>query len=71
VLVGAGTVLSPEQARAAAAAGASFAVAPRQRRGGDRRVLACGGSWIADKALLAARRFEVTRRARAAVELTA
>ena len=36
------------------------------------QVLACGGSWIADKALIANRRFdEVTRRARAAVEAAA
>jgi 2-dehydro-3-deoxyphosphogluconate aldolase/(4S)-4-hydroxy-2-oxoglutarate aldolase len=146
MLVGAGTVLSPEQARAAAAAGAAFAVAPGsddevitacdklalpffpgvatptelghalrlgravvkvfpaaqlggpgflsavsatfpQARfiptgGVDERslasylavpqVLACGGSWIADRTLVAERRFdEIARRARAAVELAA
>jgi 2-dehydro-3-deoxyphosphogluconate aldolase/(4S)-4-hydroxy-2-oxoglutarate aldolase len=143
MLVGAGTVLQAEQARAAAAAGAVFAVAPgcdddvvdacevlalpffpgvatptelgnalRRGRGTvkvfpaaqlggpgfiravsatfpDARfiptggigaeslasylavpsVLACGGSWIAERALIAERRFdEITRRARAAVE---
>lgn len=146
MLVGAGTVLTPEQAHAAAAAGAVFAVAPgsdedvadacrsldlpffpgvatptelaRAVRFGRRvvkvfpaaqlggpaflravaatfpqvrfiptggvdaeslasylavpQVLACGGSWIADKALVGERRFdEVTRRARAAVEAAA
>jgi 2-dehydro-3-deoxyphosphogluconate aldolase/(4S)-4-hydroxy-2-oxoglutarate aldolase len=36
------------------------------------QVLACGGSWIADKALIGERRFdEVTRRARIAVEAAA
>ena len=146
MLVGAGTVLSPAQARAAAAAGATFAVAPgtddevvaacdelalpffpgvatpsevghalrlgcttlkvfpAAQLGGPGflravsatfpqarfiptggvdadslgsylavpAVLACGGSWIADRALIADRRFdEVTRRARAAVEAAA
>lgn len=146
MLVGAGTVLSADQARAAARAGASFAVAPGSdetviaacvtlglpffpgiatpselgsalrlgcgvvkvfpaaQLGGPGflravsatypqawfiptggidaeslasylavpRVLACGGSWIADRALLAERRFdEVTRRARAAVAVAA
>jgi 2-dehydro-3-deoxyphosphogluconate aldolase/(4S)-4-hydroxy-2-oxoglutarate aldolase len=142
MLVGAGTVLSTEQARTAAAAGAAFGVAPgtdedvldaaneiglpffpgvatptelgRAIRGGRQvvkvfpaaqlggpsflravsatfpqarfiptggldgntfasyldvpAVLACGGSWIAERALIADRRFdEITRRARAAV----
>jgi 2-dehydro-3-deoxyphosphogluconate aldolase/(4S)-4-hydroxy-2-oxoglutarate aldolase len=146
MFVGAGTVLSPEQARAAAGAGAMFAVAPgsdcdviaacdaiglpffpgvatptelgrafrlgRQvvkvfpasQLGGPAflravsatfpqmrfiptggvdaeslesylavpQVLACGGSWIAERGLLADRRFEeITRRARAAVEAVA
>jgi 2-dehydro-3-deoxyphosphogluconate aldolase/(4S)-4-hydroxy-2-oxoglutarate aldolase len=146
MLVGAGTVLSPEQARAAAGAGAAFAVAPgsddeviaacdelalpffpgiatpselghasrlgrtvvkvfpASQLGGPGflravsatfpqarfiptggvdadslasylavpQVLACGGSWIADRTLVAERRFEeITRRARAAVELVA
>jgi 2-dehydro-3-deoxyphosphogluconate aldolase / (4S)-4-hydroxy-2-oxoglutarate aldolase len=141
MLVGAGTVLSPEQARTAAAAGAAFAVAPgtddevvetcarlglpffpgvatpselghalrlgcsvakvfpAAQLGGPGflravsatfpqarfiptggvdaeslaaylavpQVLACGGSWIADRTLVAERRFaEVTSRARAA-----
>jgi 2-dehydro-3-deoxyphosphogluconate aldolase/(4S)-4-hydroxy-2-oxoglutarate aldolase len=144
MLVGAGTVLTAEQVRSAAAAGAVFAVAPGNdddvadacgrlglpffpgvatptelaraiRLGHDAvkvfpaaqlggppflraiaatfprsrfiptggideesftsylavpQVLACGGSWIADKALIAERRFdEVTRRARAAVQV--
>ncbi|MGN6797990.1 MAG: bifunctional 4-hydroxy-2-oxoglutarate aldolase/2-dehydro-3-deoxy-phosphogluconate aldolase [Gaiellaceae bacterium] len=146
MLVGAGTVLTPDQARAAAAAGAAFAVAPGSdddvadacgrlelpffpgiatptelaravrfghgvvkvfpaaQLGGppflraiaatfpDVRfiptggideaslssylavphVLACGGSWIADRAVIGERRFdEVTRRARTAVEAVA
>lgn len=141
ILVGAGTVLSPEQARAAAAAGASFGVAPgiddevietcaglglpffpgvatpselgralrlgcdvvkvfpAAQLGGPAflravsatfpqarfiptggvdgeslasyldvpQVIACGGSWMVDRTLLAERSFaEVTRRARAA-----
>lgn len=146
MLVGAGTVLSPEQAQAAAAAGAAFAVAPgcdeavvtacaelalpffpgvatptelgralklgctvvkvfpAAQLGGPAflravsatfpqarfiptggidaetlesylrvpQVLACGGSWIADRALIARRSFdEVTLRARAAVAIAA
>jgi 2-dehydro-3-deoxyphosphogluconate aldolase / (4S)-4-hydroxy-2-oxoglutarate aldolase len=146
MLVGAGTVLSPEQAQAAAAAGATFAVAPGSddevidacaalglpffpgvatptelghalRRGRTTvkvfpaaqlggpsylravsatfpqarfiptggvgadsladylavpAVLACGGSWIADRTVVAEGRFdEVTRRARAALEAAA
>jgi 2-dehydro-3-deoxyphosphogluconate aldolase / (4S)-4-hydroxy-2-oxoglutarate aldolase len=146
ILVGAGTVLSPEQARAAVAAGASFAVAPGSdedviaacaelglpffpgvatptelgralrlgcsvvkvfpaaQLGGPAflravsatfprarfiptggigaeslasylavpQVIACGGSWIADRTIVGERRFEeVTRRARAAVETLA
>jgi len=146
MLVGAGTVLTAEQARAATAAGAAFAVAPgldaevvaacaelglpffpgvatptelgralglgctvvkvfpAAQLGGPAflravsatfpharfvptggidaetlesylavpQVLACGGSWIADRALIAERRFdEVTRRARAAVAVAA
>jgi 2-dehydro-3-deoxyphosphogluconate aldolase/(4S)-4-hydroxy-2-oxoglutarate aldolase len=144
MLVGAGTVLSAEQARVAARAGAAFAVAPGSdddviaacnelglpffpgiatptelgrvlrlgrsvvkvfpaaQLGGPGflravsatfpqarfiptggvdadslasylavpQVLACGGSWIAERTLVAERRFEeITRRARAAVEL--
>lgn len=144
MLVGAGTVLSAEQARVAAGAGAAFAVAPGSdddvvaacnelglpffpgiatptelgrvlrlgrsvvkvfpaaQLGGPGflravsatfpqarfiptggvdadslasylavpQVLACGGSWIAERTLVAERRFEeITRRARAAVEL--
>jgi 2-dehydro-3-deoxyphosphogluconate aldolase/(4S)-4-hydroxy-2-oxoglutarate aldolase len=146
MLVGAGTLLSAEQARAAAASGAMFAVAPgsdedviaacaelrlpffpgvatpselgralrlehrvvkvfpaRQLGGASflravaatfpearfiptggidaeslasylavPQVIACGGSWIADRTLVGERRFdEVTRRARAAVETVA
>lgn len=146
MLVGAGTVLTPDQANAAASAGAAFAVAPgsddgvadacrrldlpffpgvatpteltRALRFGQSvvkvfpaaqlggpaflraiaatfpqarfiptggvdeeslasylavpQVLACGGSWIADKGLIGERRFdEVTRRARSAAEAAA
>ena len=146
MLVGAGTVLTPDRAHSAAAAGAVFAVAPgsdddvadacrwlelpffpgiatptelaravrfgqavvkvfpAEQLGGPPflravaatfpevrfiptggidegslasylavpQVLACGGSWIADKALISERRFdEVTRRARTAVEAVA
>ena len=146
MLVGAGTVLTPDQAHSAAAAGAVFAVAPGSdddvadacswvglpffpgiatptelaravrfgksvvkvfpaaQLGGPAflraiaatfpqvhfiptggvdeqslasylavpQVLACGGSWIADKGLISERRFdEITRRARAAVEAAA